>query len=334
MSERPSVLFALNPRHLPLLFPPDLMRRLTAVADIDPVVLANPRDPEARSRLATAEVLISGWGCPPLTPELLEAAPRLRTVLHTGGSVKYLIPGQGWDRGLAVSSAADANALPVAEYALGMILLAGKGVFDLRERYRAARGFVLGEVHPHVGNVGRRVGLIGASRVGRRLIELLRPFDFDAVLHDPYVDEAEAARLGVRRAGLAELFRDSDIVSVHAPAVPGTHHMVDRAALASMRDGAVLLNTSRGSLVDQDALTEELVSGRLRAILDVTEPEPLPPSSPLYDLPNVLLTPHIAGSQGNELRRLGRTAVEELELLVAGRPLRYRVERAELDRAA
>ncbi|GAB2874108.1 hydroxyacid dehydrogenase [Streptomyces mayteni] len=334
MSERPSVLFALNPHHLPLLFPQDLMRRLTAVADIDPVVLADPRSPDARSRLATADVLISGWGCPPLTPELLEAAPRLRTVLHTGGSVKYLIPGLGWDRGLVVSSAADANALPVAEYALGMILLAGKGVFDLRERYRATRGFVLGEVHPHVGNVGRRVGLIGASRVGRRLIELLRPFDFDTVLYDPYVDEAEAARLGVRTARLAELFRNSDIVSVHAPAVPGTHHMVDRAALASMRDGAVLLNTSRGSLVDHDALTEELVSGRLRAILDVTEPEPLPPSSPLYDLPNVLLTPHIAGSQGNELRRLGRTAVEELELLVAGRPLRYRVQQAELDRAA
>ncbi|KAB8161907.1 hydroxyacid dehydrogenase [Streptomyces sp. 3MP-14] len=334
MSERPSVLFALDPEHLPLLFPPDLMARLTATADLDPTLVADLDDPASRRLLASTEVLVTGWGCPPLTPETLAAAPRLRAVLHTGGSVKYLLPNEGWERGLLVSSAAAANALPVAEYALGMILLAGKGVLTLADRYRAERRFTLGEVHRDVGNVGRRVGLIGASRIGRRLIELLRHHDLDVVLHDPYVDEADAARLGARLVGVAELFRESHIVSVHAPAVPETHHLVDRAALASMRDGAVLLNTARGSLVDHEALTEELVSGRLSAILDVTEPEPLPADSPLWGLPNVLLTPHIAGSHGNELSRLGRTAVEELERLAAGHPLRHRVHRAELHRAA
>ncbi|WP_062204660.1 hydroxyacid dehydrogenase [Streptomyces sp. NBRC 109706] len=334
MTERPSVLFALDPVHLPLLFPPDLMARLTATADIDPTVVADLRDPGARRLLGETEVLITGWGCPPLTVETLDAAPKLRAVLHTGGSVKYLLPDEGWERGLLVSSAATANALPVAEYALGMILLAGKGVFQLAGRYRDERGFTLGEVHPHVGNVGRRVGVIGASRIGRRLIELLRPHDLDVVLHDPYVDEAAAARLGVRAVGAAELFRESDIVTVHAPAVPETDHLVDRAALASMRDGALFLNTARGSLVDHRALTAELVSGRLSAILDVTDPEPLPADSPLWGLPNVLLTPHIAGSQGNELRRLGGTAVDELARLAAGHPLHHRVHRAELPHAA
>lgn len=334
MPDRPSVLLALDPAHLALLFPPDLRERLTAAAHVDPTTAVDLRDPGARRPLAAAEVLVTGWGCPPLTVETLDAAPRLRAVLHTGGSVKYLLPREGWERGLLVSSAATANALPVAEYALAMILLAGKGVLTLAARYRAERRFTLGEVQPHVGNLGRRVGLIGASRTGRRLIELLRPHDLDVLLHDPYVDEAEAARLGVRGVGAAELFRESHIVSVHAPAVPETHHLVDRAALASMPDGAVLLNTARGSLVDHQALTEELVSGRLGAILDVTDPEPLPPDSPLYDLPNVLLTPHIAGSQGNELRRLGATAVEELERLAAGQPLRHRVHQAELPHAA
>ncbi|RKN12443.1 hydroxyacid dehydrogenase [Streptomyces radicis] len=334
MSERPSVVFALERRHLPLLFPPEVMSRLTALADVDPGVVLDPRDPASLDPLARVDVLITGWGCPPLGRDMLDAAPRLRAVLHTGGSVKSLLAPEGWARGLVVSSAAAANALPVAEYTLGMILLSGKGVFELRERLRAERSFVLGQVHRSLGNVGRRVGLIGASRIGRRVVELLRPFDFDVLLHDPYVTGDEARALGVRKVELAELLTESDVVSVHAPATPETRHLVDRAGLALMRDGAVLLNTSRGSLIDHDALTDELVAGRLRAILDVTEPEPLPAASPLYDLPNALLTPHIAGSHGNELRRLGLTAVEELERLLAGRPLHHRVEHGDLHRAA
>ncbi|MGP3969738.1 hydroxyacid dehydrogenase [Streptomyces sp. 6N223] len=338
MPERPSALFALESRHIPLLFPPEVMARLTALADVDPDTVVDLRHPgaaaAARRLLADTEVLITGWGCPTLTVDVLDAAPKLRAVLHTGGSVKYLLPQEGWERGVLVSSAAAANALPVAEYTLGMILLAGKGVFELRERLRAERGFVQGEIHPHVGNVGRRVGLVGASNIGRRVIELLRPFDFEVLLHDPYVDRAEAARLGVRQVSLTTLLATSDIVSVHAPATPATRHLIDRAGLASMRDGAVLVNTSRGSLIDHDALAVELVSGRLSAVLDVTEPEPLPASSPLYELPNVLLTPHIAGSHGNELRRLGLIAVEELERLLAGHALRYRVDHGDLHRVA
>ncbi|MEO3753186.1 hydroxyacid dehydrogenase [Streptomyces sp. B6B3] len=335
MSERPLALFALDGRHLPLLFPPDVLSRLTGLADIDPtLVVRDFGDARVRERLAEVEVLITGWGCPAIHPEALAALPRLRAVLHTGGTVKYLLPPEGWQRGLVVSSAADANALPVAEYTLGMILLVGKDVFALRESYRARRGFTLGEVHGRVGNLGRRVGVIGASRIGRRVVELLRAFDFEVALHDPYLDPDDARRLGVRAVGLDELLAGSDIVTVHAPATGETRHLLDAARLARMPDGAVLINTARGSLVETDALTAELVNGRLGAVLDVTEPEPLPTDSPLYDLPNVVLTPHIAGSHGNELRRLGLTAVHELERLLTGVPLVHRVEPDELERAA
>jgi phosphoglycerate dehydrogenase-like enzyme len=126
----------------------------------------------------------------------------------------------------------------------------------------------------------------------------------------------------------------SDIVSLHAPDIPETHHMLDRARLALIRDGGVLINTARGALVDHEALTEELVSGRLRAVLDVTEPEPLPADSPLYRLPNVFLTPHIAGSLGNELQRLGTIVVEEVERLAAGLPPLHEVRHADLARVA
>ncbi|MDT0610387.1 hydroxyacid dehydrogenase [Streptomyces lancefieldiae] len=334
-AEQPRAVFAMDPVHLPLLFPPPLMERLRQSARIDPsLVVRDFADPATAPALAQAEVLITGWGCPRLDDAVLAAAPRLRAVLHAAGSVRSLVGDALWQRGVTVSSAVAANARPVAEYTLAMILLAGKDVLGHRDRFRATHLPPSPAETAGIGNVGRRVGVIGASRVGRRLLELLRPFEFAVSLYDPYVDSVEAGALGARSRTLEDLLRGSDIVSLHAPDIPETHHMLDRAGLALIPDGGVLINTSRGALVDHDALTDELVSGRIRAVLDVTEPEPLPADSPLYGLPNVFLTPHIAGSLGNELERLGRTAVEELERLVAGVPPVCEVRRGDLARVA
>ncbi|MDT7840330.1 hydroxyacid dehydrogenase [Streptomyces justiciae] len=331
----PRAVFAMDPVHLPLLFPAPLMGRLRQAADLDPaLVVQDFTDPVAADALARAEVLITGWGCPPLDAGVLAAAPRLRTVLHAAGSVRSLVGDALWERGITVSSAVTGNALPVAEYTLAMILLAGKDTFTHRERFRNTHAYPTPTETAHTGNVGRRVGVIGASRVGRRLLELLRPFDFTVLLHDPYVSAAEAAGLGAQLVSLEDLLRHSDIVSLHAPDIPETYRMLDGERLALIRDGGVLINTSRGALVDPDALADELVSGRLHAVLDVTEPEPLPAGSPLYRLPNVFLTPHIAGSLGNELERLGRIVVEELERLGAGVAVVHEVRRADLARVA
>lgn len=335
MTERPLALFAMSPEALAGVYPPDLMERIRASVDVDPALLVRDfQDPRVREALAGTEILLTGWGCPFIDVPVLDAAPKLRAVLHAAGSVKGIIaPGWG-DRGLVVSSAADANALPVAEYTLGMIMLAGKDLFAARERYRTRRSFTLAEIVPGIGNFGRRVGIVGASRIGRRLIELLRPFDFEVLLADPYVDEEEAAALGVRAVTLSDLLRGADIVTVHAPSIPETERLIGRDELALMRDGAVLINTARGSLVDHDALVDELRSGRLTAVLDVTHPEPLPADSPLFDLPGAFITPHLAGSQGNEVRRLGLSALGELERLLAGVPLSHRIDPTALERAA
>ncbi|MER7572394.1 hydroxyacid dehydrogenase [Streptomyces sp. NPDC126514] len=331
----PRAVFAMDPVHLPRLFPPPLMARLGQICVLEPaLVVQDFGAPSAAAALAEADVLITGWGCPPLDAGLLTAAPRLRAVLHAAGSVRHLIGDDVWERGITVSSAAAANAVPVAEYTLAMILLAGKDAFAHRDRYRTAHTLPAPADTASTGNLGRRVGVIGASRVGRRLLELLRPFDFGVLLHDPYATPQEAAALGAEPVPLETLLSRSDIVTLHAPDLPGTHRMLDAARLSLLRDGAVLINTSRGALVDPDALTGELVSGRLSAILDVTEPEPLPADSPLYRLPNVVLTPHIAGSLGNELERLGRTAVAELERLAAGQAPAHEVRRADLTRMA
>jgi phosphoglycerate dehydrogenase-like enzyme len=330
VTDRPAALYALRPVHFPLLFPAPVRRRIAELVDAGAeLVVDRFDDPRIAGRLADVEVLITGWGCPPLDEAVLAAAPKLRAVLHAAGSVKPLATAGVWDRGIIVCSAAEANAVPVAEYTVAVILLAGKGVFALRERYRTARTFAVAEVAPEVGNFGRRVGIVGASRIGRQVIDLLQRHDLDLRLYDPY-----ATAPPVPTVPLEELLATSDIVSLHAPATAETHHLLDRSRLALLRDGAVLINTARGALVDTDALVDELATGRISAILDVTEPEPLPADSPLFDLPNVFLTPHVAGSQGNELARMGTYIADELERLITGQPLRFEVKQDDLPRAA
>ncbi|MCT9075406.1 hydroxyacid dehydrogenase [Streptomyces fulvoviolaceus] len=335
MTERPQALFAMSAENVPLVFPSEVLARLREVVDIEPALVAEDfTDPRIRETLARTEILVTGWGCPRLDATVLDAAPKLRAVLHSAGSVKGFATPEIWQRGIAVSSAAEANALPVAEYTLAMILLAGKDVFVRRERLRTERVSPGWGVVPGIGNHGRRVGVIGASRIGRRVLALLRPLDLRPALTDPYVDEAQAAELGVPLLELDDLLRTSDIVTIHAPETPETHHLIGGRELALMPDGAVLINTARGGLVDHDALVGELRAGRLSAILDVTDPEPLPADSPLFDLPNVFVTPHLAGSQGNELGRLGAAVVAEAERLTSGGQVAYPVDLAALEREA
>ncbi|MEU8468138.1 hydroxyacid dehydrogenase [Streptomyces sp. NPDC029006] len=335
MPERPQALFAMAAENLPHLFPPELLARLRACVAIDPALVAHDLTrPRVRRVLARTEILVTGWGCPRLDAAALDAAPRLGAVLHAAGSVKGFATPEVWRRGIQVSSAAAANALPVAEYTLAMILLAGKDVLGFRDRLRTRRAFPYEGIVPGIGNHGRRVGIVGASRVGRRLIELLRPHDLRVALADPYVDAAEAGRLGVPLLPLDELLRTCDIVTLHAPETAETRHLIGARELALMPTGAVLINTARGALVDHEALVGELRAGRLRAVLDVTDPEPLPAGSALYDLPNAFVTPHLAGSQGNEVARLGRTVAEEAERLVSGAGLLHAVDRAALERTA
>ncbi|MEU9780986.1 hydroxyacid dehydrogenase [Streptomyces phaeochromogenes] len=335
MRPRPAALFAMTAENVPQIFPPDVLARLGNAVEIDPTLTAeNFTDPRVREALADTEILITGWGCPHIDEAVLAAAPRLRAILHAAGSVKGLTSPAVWERGITVSSAAGANALPVAEYTLAMILLAGKDLFAQRDRLRAQRAFPYGEIMPGIGNFGRRVGVVGASRIGRRLIELLHPFDLRVTLADPYVDATEAAALGVPLLPLDDLLATSDIVTVHAPQTPETHHLIGSRELALMPAGSVLVNTARGALLDHDALVEELRANRLSAILDVTDPEPLPVDSPLFDLPNAFITPHLAGSQGNEVARLGLAVTEEAERLLSGRELAHAIDHAVLERTA
>jgi phosphoglycerate dehydrogenase-like enzyme len=307
----------MDPGLVPFVFGADERARLEEILEIDmtdaATALSAIPDP------ARVEVLVTGWGVPAIGPGELDTFTALRGIVHWGGGIGFLDE-QAVARGIRISSARAANAIPVAEFTVAMITLAAKDAFWASRTYCAEQRFVDREAElPRTGLYGTSVGIVGASSIGTLVIEKLAGSDVDVLLYDPYATADTADRLGVELVGdLVELAARSDILSIHSPEMPSTIGMISAAVLAALPDGATLINTARGALVDQDALIAELSSGRLRAVLDVTEPDVLEPGHPLYTLPNVFLTPHLAGSMGNELRRLGRAAVAEAERFVAG----------------
>ena len=305
---------------------------LNRFRDLGPLLNTQPIgawDDEAATVLAEAEVIVGHWGCPPLDAAMLDRAPRLGLFAYAAGTVKMTLTDAVWDRNIRVTSGANANAEPVAEFTLAAILFANKGVLWRRGPADYSGLSAMGD--RQWGNYGRTIGIVGASLIGRRVIELLQPFPHLSVsLYDPYVTPEEAASLGVEKLELDELCAGTDVLSIHAPALPETMHMIGAAQLTALHDGATVINTARGPLIDHEALLPHLASGRLYAILDVTDPEPLPEDSPLLEMPNVWISPHLAGSQGTDLARMIDYVIEEIRRWSAGEPALNEVTRDRL----
>ena len=285
--------------------------------------------------LARADACITSWGVDRIDADVAAAAPRLGHLAHMGGSVKRLVSGAVWARGIRVTSASVTLAQDVAETTLGLMIVGRKRVWPLANDVRRGgwRDRAAWEVWDARELHRSTVGLIGAGNVGRHLIGLLAPFSVTVLVADPYLTDREAGSLGVERVELAELMERSDVVSIHAPANDRTRHMVGAGLLSRLRDGAVLINTARGSIVDEAALIDELATGRIFAFLDVTDPEPPAPDSPLRQLHNVVVTPHIAGCIDN-CHRMGEMAVEEVCRYLDGRPAINAIRPDMLDRIA
>jgi phosphoglycerate dehydrogenase-like enzyme len=285
------------------------------------------------SPLAEVEILLSGWGMPVIDAAFLVAAPRLRAVFYGAGSIRYFMSEAAWQRGLTVVSAYAANAVPVAEYALGAILLSLKQVW-----YYALGTQRSGQFPARIasaGGYGSTVGLVSLGMIGRLVARRLAGHDLQVLAYDPFATPAEASGLKVQLCSLEELFQHSDVVSLHTPWLKETEGLITGAHFASMKPGATFINTARGAVVRENELIAVLQQRQdLHAILDVTYPEPPEPGSPLYSLPNVVLTPHIAGSVGAECRRMGRLVVDELRRYLNGQPLEWVISRAQSERMA
>jgi phosphoglycerate dehydrogenase-like enzyme len=322
---KPKALYILWPNAREQLFG-EVTRPIARLLD----VCAPPQTKETvgkdASLLGQMEVLLTGWGGPKMDEAFLTAAPNLKAVFYAAGSIRPVTTEAFWDRNILITSAWDANAIPVAEYALSQIFwLLKKGwhfVFKIRrDRAYPERSFV-------PGAFGSTVGLISLGQVARHVCRLLRPFDLKVIAYDPFATPEAAKKLGVELVSLEEVFRRSDVVSLHTPWLKETEGLITGEHFRMMKEGAAFLNTARGAVVRENEMIEAL-KGRpdLWAVLDVTHPEPPAPGSPLYTLPNVVLTPHIAGPMHGECRRNARYMLSEIKRWLAGKPLEWAIDR-------
>ncbi|HEV7213675.1 MAG TPA: hydroxyacid dehydrogenase [Chloroflexota bacterium] len=287
---------------------------------------------EAPNLLHDADVILTGWGSPPLREEWLDQAPNLRLICHCAGSVRGIIPTSIYQRGVTLCHAAPIIADSVAEFCISLELLWLRRPHVMDRQLKA--GVPWREVGQFTGALlaARRVGLVGSGYVAQRHIRLLLAFGAQVRVADPYLSAERAAELGVERASLEEVFSESEIIAIHAPKTPETHRMITADLLARIKPDAILIQNARSWVVDQEALLRELRTGRFVAAIDVFDQEPQPPDSPFFALDNVIVTPHVAGHSRDSHERQGLAMVEEVERFCRGEPLRYAIaaERYEL----
>lgn len=317
----------------PLIFPPEQVERLNSLGH----VTWNPHDrqytpDELRDALAGVEVCITGWGTPKLDENILAKADALKLVMHTAGSIGSIASAALYDRNIPISSSNDVMARQVAECNVMLTLMA----------LRRARQFV-DAMHAPTGEYKwlnyyksglkatpmskATIGVVGLGAIARWYIQFLQPMAPRVLLYSRHTRPDEAARLGVQLADLDTLLAASDVVNILCGMTQETYHLLDAARLAKMKDGASLINVGRGAIVDEQALVAELRTGRISALLDVFETEPLPEASPLRPLPNATLLPHIAGA-GNEAD-YSRFGNDEIQRHLVDQPLQGLVTRSQ-----
>lgn len=313
--------------HIDLMFNPESRQALYSEFEIE----AKPEgvvwsSDELEQRLQDCDATLTGWGSPVFTRQMLEGADHLKIMVHAAGSVKGLCDEETAQevlepRGIALFSGNEAIALNVAESTLGLMIMATHRWLDHIHHYGEHKQRSL--TIPFTGQflLDATVGLISASKVARHVIEMLKPFGCRVLIYDPFLSEDDARELGVYKAELNDLFEQSNIVSIHAPSLPSTDNLIGEEQLEKLRDGAVLINTARGTIIDHEALLVQCQQQRFTAVLDVTTPEPLPDESEFWTLPNVILTPHIAGAGSAGYYRVGTMALQALRDCFAGYPV-------------
>lgn len=331
---RPSAVYMTdtNPVTFHEVYPDSRMEQIRELCDIPDEVITSANLEEHRALLAKTEYIFSTWGMLSLTEEqIAEYLPKLKAVFYAAGSVQFFAR-PFLNSGVKVFSAWAANAVPVAEYTVAQIILAGKGMFrDMRmmreaKEKHAARAAAAAYTRTLPCNYGTKVGILGIGMIGKLVLKMLKDYEFEVLAYDPFVSDEVLESLGARRASLEEIFSDCQIVSNHIANLPATVGMLNYDLFSLMKDNAVFINTGRGAQVVEDDLIRALQEKPDRtALLDVTWPEPPAEDSLLWELENVFLTPHIAGSLKNETARMSAYMLEEFKKHLAGERCEYEV---------
>lgn len=280
------------------------------------------------SVLKEVECIFATWGMPELTPEILAQAPNLKAIFYGAGSIRCFATDAFWKRNIVVTSAFAANSVPVAEWTVALIILGLKRAFPLSRYYGECKDMNLAqtEAFKMVGVYGSTIGLVSYGSIARLVRKMLRAFSVNVAVYDPFLSDADAKREEVQKMELNRLFEECDLVSLHTPWLPETEGMIQGHHIRRMKGHATFMNTSRGAIVDEKGFFDALLERPdLQAFLDVTWPEPPAADSPVWNLPNLWLTPHLAGSLGQECGRMGAYMVEEFERYLKAEPLRWQI---------
>jgi phosphoglycerate dehydrogenase-like enzyme len=289
--------------------------------------------PALRRKLQTADALITTWDSPHFSADLPRWAPKLRVIAHCGGEVKSRFALSLFD-GLTTAPVPMARA--AAELGAALLLYSARNLDFYRDQMRKRSNRVYDELHLHGSTesmIGREVAMMGFGRIGRALVDLMRGFQLQWLVHDPYAPQSLTQQYPVRFADLPFLLRRAHLLVLTAALTVKTRGLLNRDRLAQLPDGSVVINIARGGLIDLVALTKEVRRGRLRCALDVTDPlEPLPIGHALRTLPGAIVTPHIAASNRRVRHDIAEVVMEELENFFSGHGVENRVTRAMLDR--
>lgn len=295
---------------------------------------------EEKGRFNEVEYIFSTWYMPTFSEsDIREFFPNLKAVFYAAGTVKYFAD-PFLNCGIRVFNAVAANAIPVAEYVVSQMILANKGYFQAQLAYKKGlykisykKAYSFAE--KKTGNYNCNVGLIGAGMVGSKVIELLKPYNINVLVYDPYLDANRASQMGCKKVSLETLFMESQIVSNHLPDNKHTRGMITYELFSKMTESATFINTGRGAqVVEKDLIRILKERPYMCALLDVTKHEPLFPFNPLYRLKNAFITPHIAGSMKNELQRMVEYMIEAYESYIVGKPSKFEVTKEMLENMA
>ena len=309
-------------RTLDLAWPDEPMEHGYAVAGMEGLKEYLGRPDEVIAHVGDARILVTHLA--PLSATMFQSLPKLELVAVSRGGPVNIDMEAAARHGVIVVNAPGRNASAVAEFTIGAIITETRNITKGHDALR--QGSFRGDLY-RADQAGEElsdmaVGIIGYGNIGTRVVRLLRAFGCRILVTDPYVAlRAEDRDAGVEQVALDRLLAESDVVSLHPRVTEETRGMIGAAALAAMKPGAFIVNTARGPLLDYDALHDALVSGHLRgAMLETFAIEPVPPDLPLLTLPNVTLTPHIAGASLKTVRIAASMAAEEVRRWIAGEP--------------
>ncbi|WP_231735353.1 hydroxyacid dehydrogenase [Gracilibacillus massiliensis] len=318
-------IYIMNQAPFSLVYPEYIRNEIDQLVDIHHDVMSTEEVKRDPSVLKEVDLILSGWGGPTLDETFLQHAPNLKAFFYAAGSLKTIVTDAAWERNITITNAVHANSVPVVEFTLTQLL------FCLKRGWHFVRMIEENRTYPSKpyqlsGGFRSKVGIISMSTVGRGVCELLKHFDLDVYAYDPFMTKEEAEYYQVTPTSIDAIFEQCDIVSLHAPLLEETRNLIEGKHFQSMKENSSFINTARGAIVNQEEMTKALQRRPdITAVLDVTNPEPPPADSVLYDMKNVILTPHLAGSEGAECGRMGHYMLEELTRFLNNEPLKWQI---------